>query len=489
MRTKSLDKNAFTLIELLAVVTILGIIMLLAAPKFLGYIEKARVTHIQHDVKVAEALMSEFLMNKDKFPDEWPSVSTSKLRSLASTSELYDVTGYTKEVPDGSYKEVDKEYLKKHMRTHLGGKFYVNEEDVKVYYEDNKPSKIKYKEDLFDREVNEKDIEQDKIKILGYTFPNGIYKNGETLIGNMKFEGIQSGNYYIEVSYIHSKFKTILDNHVEFSLEKDEIKTVDFNLLVEPRYLRGFYDFEVIVKDSDGNVLADYYMEQVIYFAETEWIYYYENDFNEVNRPVAGQLGSLSPDRVNYDYVYHEKTGIDYSSITFDVQSNDNQSGQVRTILPETFGTYEAMIKVPDSDSLLNGFFLYGHNENNHGIEHEIDIEILYYEGKWQVWGTVFNETHKDYVYDGIEPGVIYQEKIDLNFDPSKDYHSYRIDFYDDFVSFAVDGVEFGRWKNKFNYGDMHLYAGNFYTHWMTGEISEVPLEMNVEWIRKGYFK
>lgn len=484
------NRKAFTLIELLVVVIILAIISLLALPKFLGHVEKAKLTQIQNDVKVSEALLSEYLMSNDKLPDEWPSVNTNKLKDLAVNSKLYDVIGYTKDVPDGLYKEIDKNYLRKKVKTHLGGKFYVNEKDGKVYYEDDKPSKIEYKEDLFDREVSEENIEQNKIKVLEKNFPNGIYKNGEILNGNMKIEGIQSGDYRIEVFYVHSKYKDTLNSHVDFSLKENEIKTIDFNYLVKPDYLRGFYDFVLTIRDSDGEALADYYIKQSIYFAETEWIYYYRDDFNEINKDVAGGIGSLSSDRVKYEYIDKtEELGIDYANITFDVQPNSNKSGQSRTILPETYGTYEAMIKVPDSDALLNGFFLYGHNEHNDGVEHEIDIEIMYHEGKWQAWGTVFNETHKDYVYNGIEPGVIYQSKIDLDFDPSIDYHSYRIDFYDDFISFAVDGKEFGRWKNKFDYGDMHLYAGNFYTHWMTGEISKEPLEMNVEWIRKGYFK
>lgn len=489
MKIKLLDKKAFTLIELIVVIVVLVILMLLAAPKVLEHVEESKLAHIKNDVKVAEIALSEYLVKNETLPDEWLVVSTSKLKGLIADSKLYDKTGYTQQIPEDTYREIDKEYIKKATATKLGGKFYVNEKTNKVYYENDKPSKIAYKEPLYDREVQEHEIDQDKINILNYVFPNGIYHNGETMRGNMKFEGKESDDYTLEVYYIHSKFGTALDSKVDFHLAKDEIKTVDFSYLVEPYNLRGFYDIVAVVKDSEGTELAEFYVKQTVYFAETEWIYYYEDDFNEMNRPVAGQLGALSPDRVTYTYVDETATkGIDYSSITFDVEPNDKHSGQIHTILPETYGTYEAMIKVPDSKALLNGFFLYGH-ESDTGDEHEIDIEILYYEGKWQLWGTIFNATHPDYVYNGEEPGVIYQSKIDLPFDPSKDYHSYRIDFYDDYISFAVDGNEFGRWENKFDYGDMHLHAGNFYSHWLTREFSSVPLEMNVEWIRKGYFK
>lgn len=40
------NKRGFTLIELLTVIAILGILVLLAAPKFLGYAEKANIVKI-----------------------------------------------------------------------------------------------------------------------------------------------------------------------------------------------------------------------------------------------------------------------------------------------------------------------------------------------------------------------------------------------------------------------------------------------------------
>ena len=81
---------------------------------------------------------------------------------------------------------------------------------------------------------------------------------------------------------------------------------------------------------------------------------------------------------VSYEYV--EVGSIDYSRFKF--STDGNKSGQIRSLLPATYGTYEARMKVPDSDALLNGFFLYGDDRN-----YEIDMEILFYEGRWQVWG------------------------------------------------------------------------------------------------------
>ena len=46
------NKKGFTLIELLVVIAILGILVLLAAPRFLGYTKDAKVATMQADAKV-----------------------------------------------------------------------------------------------------------------------------------------------------------------------------------------------------------------------------------------------------------------------------------------------------------------------------------------------------------------------------------------------------------------------------------------------------
>lgn len=48
------NRRAFTTIEMLVVILILGLLVLLAAPKFLGSSEKAELARIKHDVKAIE---------------------------------------------------------------------------------------------------------------------------------------------------------------------------------------------------------------------------------------------------------------------------------------------------------------------------------------------------------------------------------------------------------------------------------------------------
>ncbi|NMA86823.1 MAG: type II secretion system protein [Tissierellia bacterium] len=56
------NKKGFTLIELIVVMAIIGILVMLAMPKFMGYTEKAKLTKIQNDIKVAENKVEELLV-------------------------------------------------------------------------------------------------------------------------------------------------------------------------------------------------------------------------------------------------------------------------------------------------------------------------------------------------------------------------------------------------------------------------------------------
>jgi len=60
------NNKAFTIIELIVVIAILGILVLLAGPRLLGYIEKVELARIQHDVKVVENKMAGILIRYGK---------------------------------------------------------------------------------------------------------------------------------------------------------------------------------------------------------------------------------------------------------------------------------------------------------------------------------------------------------------------------------------------------------------------------------------
>lgn len=205
----------------------------------------------------------------------------------------------------------------------------------------------------------------------------------------------------------------------------------------------------------------------------------YENDgFEARHNATIGRTGLLKKEAV---------TGLDNidRDISVKVLANTNISGQIKSINPMTYGVYDADFKIPNNDRLLNGFFLYGYDN---GVNYEIDIEIVFLDGEWKLWTTVFNEAHPNYralhrklikereEVSGkgnvhLDGGEVFMMEQPLGFDPTLDYHNYKIDVTSDHISFIVDGVERARWNESFEMYSLNLYAGTFYPFWLNDNI------------------
>jgi prepilin-type N-terminal cleavage/methylation domain-containing protein len=69
-KRRKLGNKGFTLIELIVVIAVIGILVLLAAPKFLGYTRDAKVAALQSDVKTLSNAV--LLYNIESEDDRWP---------------------------------------------------------------------------------------------------------------------------------------------------------------------------------------------------------------------------------------------------------------------------------------------------------------------------------------------------------------------------------------------------------------------------------
>ena len=132
-------KRGFTLIELIVVMAIIAVLVLLAAPKFIGHAEKAQVRNIQNDVKVAEMKVSEALIDgSDMWDYDVPSNTLKDLISEDGTeTTLYGKGGpiYDKsKVENETYHVLPRTFIEKDIRSRLEGTFYANKNGT-VYYE------------------------------------------------------------------------------------------------------------------------------------------------------------------------------------------------------------------------------------------------------------------------------------------------------------------------------------------------------------------
>ena len=95
------NKKGFTLIELIVVIAILGILVLLAAPRFLGYTKDAQKATMQADAKV---LSNAALVYNIENEGKWPVVVDEEGNEVETkvTIELND--GSTVDVPVADLK-------------------------------------------------------------------------------------------------------------------------------------------------------------------------------------------------------------------------------------------------------------------------------------------------------------------------------------------------------------------------------------------------
>lgn len=83
--------NGFTLIELIVVMAVIAVLVLLAAPRFLGYTKDAKVTSVIQDTKVLSDASELYRMKTGK----WPFIEESTPRSLGigGVDKVYPIDG------------------------------------------------------------------------------------------------------------------------------------------------------------------------------------------------------------------------------------------------------------------------------------------------------------------------------------------------------------------------------------------------------------
>jgi endo-1,3-1,4-beta-glycanase ExoK len=131
-------------------------------------------------------------------------------------------------------------------------------------------------------------------------------------------------------------------------------------------------------------------------------------------------------------------------------------------------GTYKARIRTADAPSSITGFFLY----RGPDLYAEIDVE-LYNDGTGNVdFVTYANGQRTHYV--GKQ----------LTFDPSADFHTYRIDYEPNVVQFYVDGALQKSWTGGVPDASMKLLVNTWFPDWLP---KPEPLLTNrftrVDWI------
>lgn len=132
------NNRGFSLIELIVVMAIIGILVLLATPKFLNYIDMANIINIKNDIKVLEnSIIADIVRNENiKYYDGFEEVDQVEFQNIIDNEEYYILD---LEINDNFFEKsyvVPKIFINKHMNTRLKGEFIVTY-DGYVMYVDN----------------------------------------------------------------------------------------------------------------------------------------------------------------------------------------------------------------------------------------------------------------------------------------------------------------------------------------------------------------
>lgn len=284
----NMNEKGFTIIELLAVIVVIGILVLLAAPKFVTYTQEAQLTHIKNDIKAMENKMNILLSDekgKEEF-EKWDK-SSIELSSLSFKNQLYETKGLVRVVNEELDYRVLPDTFRKESR--LGGVFYSNSEG-KVYYSHTKGEKVDEEDPYYIPKTDAPYIKSATV------IPYELW-NVNMVRANVKKLNLNTVNIPIRVKVdnVNSNQMTIEQNdldHAKVLIEKLEYLGVDF--ILEP--------FPWIAEGSVG---------------ENEWnpdnidTWFYNWKFN-VLKPLVDEVGK--PNKVKYLTVSNNFVNMEYAT-------------------------------------------------------------------------------------------------------------------------------------------------------------------------------
>ncbi len=143
--------------------------------------------------------------------------------------------------------------------------------------------------------------------------------------------------------------------------------------------------------------------------------------------------------------------------------------GEIRSTDRPRGGVFEARIQAARAPGSLTAFFLYEFTESN--ID-EVDIEILG-DGSGRVLFTTWLRSRQTN-----------HSEVQLPFDPTADFHTYRIELTRKSVSFFVDDALVERFTRDIPWAAMHVMANTWYPTWLSGGPQSTDEATRIDWIR-----
>lgn len=151
------QNKGFTIVEVLTVISIVGILVLLLIPKFQPYIKQAKIAQIKADVKTSELVYDSYSLLEDNYKTKFKKVDNESLSTYLDDGHIYDKHGIVSELNlNSTYYYLDRNLQigkSSFLDTSLDGSFIVDY-DGTVYYIEGSVSTLENEENVVDSSAN-----------------------------------------------------------------------------------------------------------------------------------------------------------------------------------------------------------------------------------------------------------------------------------------------------------------------------------------------
>ena len=341
-------KKGFTLIELITTIGVIAILVLLASPRTLSYLEEAKTTRIKYDIKIAEQQVSNYFVDREENSLEEIIESELNDENLVYYNSKGEKLDYSEALYDENDVYIGPFYLLKTSNEVYTGDISKSiNSSLKGMFISNSKSKVYYVEKSGDK-PQESSIESQYERVL-YVDSNTIeegqgtkespYKSIKEALSNSKqgdLISLNEGTYTIDsfldiyneydVDIIGEGIDTILEIN-EIQLISENVKNKIFRLTIQPS--------KILQRDemSGRALISSNHYNEIIYDLEFHNILF-RDPYNRLLKNTRHSTYLVADASSGVEHDYNNYKIINSASIDMPIVSvwNDKQSPNIKII-------------------------------------------------------------------------------------------------------------------------------------------------------------
>lgn len=308
-------------------------------------------------------------------------------------------------------------------------------------------------------------INNKSLIVKGFEHPQGAYLPEEKLSASATIFNRTKDEKEVWVEF---KIKDRLGELIYSNIENVQIiseKEIKYSMswTVPEDVESGSYKTELAVWD---NPLENPEAVKIASSVDKGWFLCFHNqeNFDGLDK----SIWDVSDKHLGRSNFKSRNVSVNDGKLKINMPANTFDGGEIFTKELQKFGAFEIRMKLPLAPTSITGFFLYTAPD----YFFEVDIE-LHNESDGTLLLTTYSDGKKNNEYVGK-----------VSFDPTNEFHNYRIEYYEDSVKFYIDNKFIKGWSEGFPKGDMNLMLNSWYPNWLAGEITEEDKSLLVDWIR-----